>query len=86
MLGRADGYLSPACEAGRRGADPDERARRTNDAQIPDDVKEQLRATHPIPRLGTPDDVADAALFLASDRSAWISGTVTDIAGGAVLA
>jgi len=55
-----------------------------NEQQIPDDVKEQMRTQHPIPRLGTPDDVADAALFLASDQSAWI--TVTDIAGGSVLA
>jgi 3-oxoacyl-[acyl-carrier protein] reductase len=57
-----------------------------NEAQIPDDIKEDLRATHPIQRLGTPEDVADAALFLASDRSGWISGTVTDVAGGSVLA
>jgi 3-oxoacyl-[acyl-carrier protein] reductase len=57
-----------------------------NEEQIPDDVKEQLRATHPIQRLGSPEDVADAALFLAGARSAWITGTVTDIAGGAVLA
>jgi 3-oxoacyl-[acyl-carrier protein] reductase len=56
-----------------------------NEQQIPDDVKEQLRVAHPIQRLGTPDDVADAALFLASERSGWISGTVVDVAGGAVL-
>jgi 3-oxoacyl-[acyl-carrier protein] reductase len=45
----------------------------------------QLRLAHPVQRLGQPDDVADAALFLASDRSAWISGVTLDVAGGSVL-
>ncbi len=53
--------------------------------QIPDDVKEQLRLAHPVQRLGVPDDVAHAALFLASERSAWISGVTLDVAGGSVL-
>jgi 3-oxoacyl-[acyl-carrier protein] reductase len=57
-----------------------------NRQQIPPDVQEQLIGTHPLRRLGTPLDVAEAALFLASDRSAWITGVVLDVAGGAVLA
>ncbi len=57
-----------------------------NQAQIPDNVKEQLRLTHPIQRLGTPDDVAHAALFLVSGRAGWISGITLDVAGGSVLA
>lgn len=32
-----------------------------------------------------PEDVARAAVFLAADTSAWITGVVLDIAGGAVL-
>jgi len=40
---------------------------------------------HPIKRLGTPDDVAHAALFLASDAAAWVSGVIVDVAGGAVM-
>jgi 3-oxoacyl-[acyl-carrier protein] reductase len=56
-----------------------------NQQQIPDDVKEQLRLAHPVQRLGVPDDVAQAALFLASERSAWISGVTLDVAGGSVL-
>jgi 3-oxoacyl-[acyl-carrier protein] reductase len=56
-----------------------------NHQQIPEDVQEQLRLAHPVQRLGQPDDVADAALFLASDRSAWISGVTLDVAGGSVL-
>ena len=57
-----------------------------NEANIPDDVKKSLIEMHPIRRLGTPDDVARAALFLASDASAWITGQIIDVAGGAVMA
>jgi 3-oxoacyl-[acyl-carrier protein] reductase len=53
--------------------------------QIPEDVQEQLRNIHPIRRLGTPEDVAEAAVFLASDRSSWITGITVDVAGGSVL-
>jgi 3-oxoacyl-[acyl-carrier protein] reductase len=56
-----------------------------NQAAIPDEMKERLRLAHPVPRLGRPADVAEAALFLASERSGWISGVVLDVAGGAVL-
>jgi 3-oxoacyl-[acyl-carrier protein] reductase len=56
-----------------------------NQEQIPDQQKQALIGTHPIKRLGIPEDVAGAALFLASDDSAWITGTILDIAGGAVL-
>jgi 3-oxoacyl-[acyl-carrier protein] reductase len=56
-----------------------------NQQQIPEAIQEQLRHAHPVQRLGTPDDVAHAALFLASDHSSWISGIILDVAGGSVL-
>lgn len=53
--------------------------------QIPKPQQETLASSHPVARLGTPFDVASAALFLASEQSSWITGTVLDIAGGAVM-
>jgi NAD(P)-dependent dehydrogenase (short-subunit alcohol dehydrogenase family) len=41
-----------------------------------------IRALQPLPRAGTPADVAEAALFLASDRAAQITGVVLPIDGG----
>jgi 3-oxoacyl-[acyl-carrier protein] reductase len=57
-----------------------------NQQQIPAAIQEQLRQSHPVQRLGTPEDVARAALFLAPDASSWISGVTLDVAGGSVLA
>ena len=53
--------------------------------RIPDEMKTKLAGEHPIPRLGTVEDVAYAAAFLASDEASWITGVVLDVAGGAVM-
>ncbi len=58
----------------------------SNQLRIPLEVQQALVQQHPIQRLGTPEDVAQAALFLASEDAAWISGTILDVAGGSVLA
>jgi 3-oxoacyl-[acyl-carrier protein] reductase len=44
-----------------------------------------LAGQHPLKRLGTPDDVARAALFFASENAAWITGIVLYVAGGIVM-
>jgi meso-butanediol dehydrogenase / (S,S)-butanediol dehydrogenase / diacetyl reductase len=46
------------------------------------DVLERLVKWYPLGRIGTPEDVASAALFLASDEAAWITGTVLRVDGG----
>lgn len=56
-----------------------------NEQRIPDAQKQALVEVHPIRRLGKPEDVARAALFLASDEAAWITGIVLDVAGGSVM-
>ena len=50
--------------------------------KLPDDVKESWIKTIPIKRGGTPEDVAKAALFLASDLSSYITGQVINVCGG----
>jgi 3-oxoacyl-[acyl-carrier protein] reductase len=53
--------------------------------RIPEQQKDALIAAHPLKRLGTPEDVAKAASFLASSEADWITGVVLDVAGGAVM-
>jgi 3-oxoacyl-[acyl-carrier protein] reductase len=55
------------------------------EAMIPADRKAQLTAMYPLGRLGTPEDVACAVLFLASDSSSWITGVTLDVAGGQIM-
>lgn len=52
---------------------------------VGDSVEEALEANalrYPMQRLGTPDDIANMALFLASDESRWITGQVFVVDGG----
>lgn len=46
-------------------------------------ARERNVERHPLGRLGTADDVAELAWFLASDASAWITGGIYPIDGGA---
>ncbi len=50
--------------------------------KLPEDVVAQWRAGIPLKRGGSPDDVANACLFLASDLSAYITGQVLNVDGG----
>ena len=53
---------------------------------LSDKVKEQIQAAIPLNALGTPEDVANAALFLASDLASYITGQVIQVDGGMVMA
>jgi 3-oxoacyl-[acyl-carrier protein] reductase len=44
-----------------------------------------VAALHPLGRMGEIDDVAGVALFLAADRSAWLTGLTIDVAGGRIM-
>ena len=50
--------------------------------KLPEDVVAQWRAGIPLKRGGSPNDVANACLFLASDLSAYITGQVINVDGG----
>jgi len=49
---------------------------------IGSDMETQMIAGTPLGRLGRPDDIADVAVFLASDASRWITGDRIRVAGG----
>lgn len=51
-----------------------------------EEVLEQVRAFHPLGRIGKPFDVAEAALFLASEAAAFISGTFLVVDGAMTAA
>jgi 3-oxoacyl-[acyl-carrier protein] reductase len=52
---------------------------------LTEEQQQQVGCAFPLRRLGQPDDVAAAALFLVSSASSWITGVVLDIAGGMIM-
>lgn len=48
-------------------------------------IKEKITEGVPLRRWGTHDDIADAALFLASDAASYITGTILDVDGGVTI-
>jgi 2-keto-3-deoxy-L-fuconate dehydrogenase len=53
-----------------------------NFAANKDEVRQQLHARQPIGRMGRPEEVATAALYLASDEAAFVTGSTLVIDGG----
>jgi NAD(P)-dependent dehydrogenase (short-subunit alcohol dehydrogenase family) len=47
-------------------------------------IRQQMRDDRPLKRQGTPDDVAQAVLYFATDRSQYVTGTVLPVDGGTV--
>ncbi|MFZ2284392.1 MAG: SDR family oxidoreductase, partial [Lutibacter sp.] len=51
-------------------------------ASLPEDTVKQWRDSIPLKRGGTPEDVANACVFLASDMSSYITGQTLSVDGG----
>jgi 3-oxoacyl-[acyl-carrier protein] reductase len=54
-------------------------------AQWSEERRKEIIASIPLGRLGKPEDVAEAALFLASDEASFITGEILDVNGGALM-
>lgn len=54
-------------------------------AKMPEKVLDAIKAKVPLGRLGTPEDIAKAFVFLASDDASYVTGAVLSVDGGVVL-
>ena len=54
-------------------------------AKVPEKILDQMKQMVPLLRLGKPEDIANAYLFLASDESNYINGTVLHVDGGIMM-
>lgn len=54
-------------------------------SKLPDDVKSDWISKIPLRRGGMPEDVANVALFLASDLSSYVTGQTINVCGGMVM-
>ena len=50
-------------------------------ANLPDAVREGIQKTIPLGRIGTPEDVANAFLYLASDAASYVTGEILSVDG-----
>ena len=53
--------------------------------QLSEERRKAIAAEAPLGRLGTPDDIAKACLFLVSDLSSYVTGIVLDVNGGILI-
>lgn len=54
-------------------------------AAVPDKVLQLMKEKTPLKKLGKPEDIAAAYLFLASDKASYINGTILGVDGGLVI-
>jgi 3-oxoacyl-[acyl-carrier protein] reductase len=52
---------------------------------LPEDQKKMLLSNIPLGKMGTPEDVANAVLFLAAKESEYITGQTINVNGGMVM-
>ena len=81
--------LSAAKELGRRGIRVNAIApgfiETDMTAVLTEEQKEQAAKSITLGRMGKPEDIANAALFLASDMGAYITGQVLSVDGGIIM-
>ena len=53
-----------------------------NTGWLPSEVEKNLAGTYPLRRLGRPEDIANAVIFMASRQADWITGQVLFVGGG----
>jgi 3-oxoacyl-[acyl-carrier protein] reductase len=54
-------------------------------AKLPPEKLREIAAGFPLGRLGVPEDVALATLYLVSESSSWVTGVTLDISGGRII-
>ena len=54
-------------------------------AEWPPEKRKVIIEAIPLKRLGRPEDVAEAVLFLASDKAAFTTGKILDVNGGLIM-
>ena len=52
---------------------------------LTEEILEELREETPLCKIGTPEDIANAVLFLAGDTSSFITGQVLGVNGGLII-
>jgi len=57
----------------------------TQTGYISMEFEEKLKESIPLKRIGRPEDIADVAIFLASEQARWVTGQVIKVSGGHAL-